>query len=100
MRLQKTAVSRHSPCSPSPRTPHCPPVQASNSSRRRCPSCSAVTLVPIDVRVIENKTGKAVTDMRQEEFTLTEDGVRQELRHLSLLTLATAAPEADAKLTL
>ena len=61
---------------------------------------SAVTLVPIDVRVVENKTGKAVTDMRQEEFTVIEDGVRQEVKHLSLQTFVTEAPDPGSKLQL
>ncbi len=61
---------------------------------------SAVTLVPIDVRVVENKTGKAVTDMRQEEFTVVEDGVKQEVKHLSLQTFVTDAPDPKAKLQL
>jgi VWFA-related protein len=61
---------------------------------------SAVTLVPIDVRVVENKTGKAVTDMRQEEFTVTEDGVKQEVKHLSLQTFTSAEPTPGSKLQL
>ncbi len=61
---------------------------------------SAVTLVPIDVRVVENKTGKPVTDMRQDEFTVTEDGIRQEVKHLSLQTFITEAPGPGSKLQL
>ena len=61
---------------------------------------SAVTLVPIDVRVLDNKTGKAVTDMRQEEFTVIEDGVKQEVKHLSLQTFVTDAPDPGSKLQL
>ena len=37
---------------------------------------SRVTIVPIDVRVIDGR-GKPLTDLRQEEFTVFEDGVRQ-----------------------
>ena len=61
---------------------------------------SAVTLVPIDVRVVENKTGKPVTDMRPEEFTVIEDGVKQEVKHLSLQTFITDVPDPKAKLQL
>jgi VWFA-related protein len=61
---------------------------------------SAVTLVPIDVRVVDNKTEKPVTDLKQEEFTLVEDGVKQEIRHLSLQTFTSAEPAPNAKLTL
>ncbi|MBE3072778.1 MAG: VWA domain-containing protein, partial [Acidobacteria bacterium] len=60
---------------------------------------SGVTLVPVDVRVLD-KSGKPITDMKQEEFTILEDGVRQEIRHFSLQTLTPATPPADAKLTL
>ncbi|MCX6538048.1 MAG: VWA domain-containing protein [Acidobacteria bacterium] len=42
---------------------------------------TVVALVPVDVRVIDNRTGKPVTDLRQEDFTLLEDGVRQEVKH-------------------
>jgi VWFA-related protein len=51
---------------------------------------SSVTLVPVDVRVTD-KNGKPVTDLRQDEFTITEDGARQDIRHFSLQTL-TAEP--------
>jgi VWFA-related protein len=61
---------------------------------------SAVTLVPIDVRVLDNKTEKPVTDMRPEEFTILEDGVKQEVRHLSLQTFASDAPTPGTKLKL
>ena len=36
---------------------------------------SAVTLVPLDVRVTD-KNGKPVTDLRQDEFTIVDDGAR------------------------
>jgi VWFA-related protein len=61
---------------------------------------SAVTLVPFDVRVVENRTGKAVTDMRLEEFTVIEDGVKQDVKHLSLQTFVTEAPDPGSKLQL
>jgi VWFA-related protein len=61
---------------------------------------SAVTLVPIDVRVLDNKTGRPITDLKQEEFTVIEDGVKQELRHLSLQTFVSDAPLPGAKLKL
>ena len=41
---------------------------------------SPVVAVPVDVRVIDNKTGKPVTDLRQQDFTVFEDGVRQDVR--------------------
>jgi len=60
---------------------------------------SAVTLVPIDVRVTD-KSGKPVTDLKQEEFSIVEDGVKQEIRHFSLQTLTPATPEPDQALAL
>ena len=41
---------------------------------------SPVVAVPVDVRVIDNKTGKPVTDLAQKDFTVFEDGVRQDVR--------------------
>ena len=41
---------------------------------------SPVVAVPVDVRVLDIKTGKPVTDLRREDFTVLEDGVRQEVR--------------------
>jgi VWFA-related protein len=60
---------------------------------------SAITLVPIDVRVVD-KSGRPITDLKQEEFTVTEDDVKQEIRHLSLQTFAPAEPAPGAKLQL
>jgi VWFA-related protein len=45
---------------------------------------SPVVAVPLDVRVIDNKTGKPVTDLRQQDFTVFEDGVRQDVRLFTL----------------
>jgi VWFA-related protein len=61
---------------------------------------AAVTLVPIDVRVLDNKTEKPVTDLTREDFTIIEDGVKQEVRHLSLQTFLSDAPAPGAKLKL
>ena len=44
---------------------------------------SRVTLVPVDVRVI-GRDGKPVTDLTKEDFTITEDGVRQEIVQFAL----------------
>jgi VWFA-related protein len=41
---------------------------------------SPVVAVPVDVRVIDNRTGKPVTDLTQQDFTVFEDGVRQDVR--------------------
>ena len=41
---------------------------------------AGIVVVPIDVRVIDNKTGKAVHDLKAEDFTLLEDGAAQPIR--------------------
>ena len=60
---------------------------------------SAITLVPVDVRVID-RSGKPVTDLNQEDFTILEDGVKQEIRHFSLQSFVPATPAPGAKLAL
>ena len=52
---------------------------------------SAITLVPVDVRVID-KQGKPVTDLKLEDFIVLENGVRQDIRHFSLQVLAPEQP--------
>lgn len=60
---------------------------------------SAVTLVPVDVRVVD-RDGRAVTDLKQEDFTLLENGVPQQIRHFSLQVLTPQVPtSATAPLT-
>jgi VWFA-related protein len=54
---------------------------------------STVTLVPVDVRVLD-RNGKPVTDLTARDFTLLEDGVSQEIRHFSSQLLT-----ADAQLS-
>jgi VWFA-related protein len=55
------------------------------------------TLVPLDVRVVD-RTGKAVTDLTKDDFVVTENGVRQTIRHFSTQGYSPAVPEADAAL--
>jgi VWFA-related protein len=43
---------------------------------------TGITSVPIDVRVVD-RNGKPVTDLTQEDFTILEDGVRQQIQHFS-----------------
>jgi VWFA-related protein len=57
---------------------------------------SKVTAVPIEVRVLD-KDGKAVTDLRAEDFTLLEDGVPQAIAHFSSTTLAPQKPRVGLK---
>ena len=51
---------------------------------------SNVTMVPLDVRVVDQR-GEPITDLQAADFTVLEDGVRQEIRQFSRLEL-TAAP--------
>jgi VWFA-related protein len=55
------------------------------------------TLIPLDVRVVD-RTGKAVTDLTKDDFVVTENGVRQTIRHFSTQGYSPAVPEADAAL--
>ncbi|HJR61902.1 MAG TPA: VWA domain-containing protein [Vicinamibacterales bacterium] len=47
---------------------------------------SRITLVPIDVRVLD-RNGRPVIDLRQEDFTISEDGVPQRIVHFSFSRL-------------
>lgn len=51
-----------------------------------------ITMVPLDVRVVD-RDGKPVTDLRQEDFTVTENRVPQPVRHFFVNAL-TADPSA------
>jgi VWFA-related protein len=52
----------------------------------------SVDAVPIDVRVLDRKTGRPVNDLKAADFTILEDGVRQVIRHFELQTLAADEP--------
>jgi hypothetical protein len=56
---------------------------------------SGITIVPIDVRVVD-RDGKPITDLKQEDFTIVEDGVTQTIRQFAAqaLTPETAVPGA------
>ncbi|OFW09855.1 MAG: hypothetical protein A3H96_22745 [Acidobacteria bacterium RIFCSPLOWO2_02_FULL_67_36] len=60
---------------------------------------SAITLVPVDVRVVDG-LGKPVIDLRQEEFALFEDGAKQDIRHFALQTFTAVEPAPGAQLEL
>ncbi len=51
---------------------------------------SGATLVPLDVRVLD-RGGKPITDLKQSEFVVTEDGRSQEVSHFSATALAPMA---------
>ena len=46
-----------------------------------------ITMVPLDVRVVD-RNGNPVTDLKQEDFTIFENGRPQEIRHFSVQSLA------------
>src|SRR5687767_14526951 len=48
---------------------------------------TAVTLVPVDVRVVD-RDGKSITDLTQEEFSVLENGIVQPIKHFTLQSLA------------
>lgn len=52
---------------------------------------SLITIVPVDVRVLD-RSGRPVTDLKQEDFTVLEDGVPQAIRHFSTLALSAESP--------
>lgn len=56
---------------------------------------SNVTMVPLDVRVLDER-GQPVTDLRAEDFTVLEDGAPQVIRQFSRLEL-TPAPANPAE---
>lgn len=47
----------------------------------------AVDLVVLDAQVIQQKTGRIVGTLKKEDFTLVEDGVKQQVTHFSQDTL-------------
>ncbi len=68
-------------------------VVAAASARQQQPTfTSGVVLVPISVRVISSRTGKAVTDLKAEDFTLLEDGVAQPIRLFEVHPLTPEEP--------
>jgi VWFA-related protein len=58
-----------------------------------------VTLVPVDV-IVTDKDDRPITDLRREDFTVLENGVRQTIAHFSFQALAPSptVPGADKPL--
>jgi VWFA-related protein len=52
---------------------------------------SRTTLVPIDIRVVD-LSGNPVKDLKKEDFTVLEDGIRQEIRLFEAHALTAEAP--------
>jgi VWFA-related protein len=59
---------------------------------------SGVTLVPLDVHVVD-KQGKPITDLKPEDFTILEDDQPQAIRQFSEVGLTAQPASPDAKLT-
>jgi len=70
-----------------PQAPTAPPAQ------------SPADLVPIDVHVVD-RSGKAVTDLKQSDFSVTEDGVGQQIRQFSVQAPVPDPSMPDAPLLL
>lgn len=70
-----------------------PAVLAQQGAPTQVPGAirSRVVLVPVDVRVID-RNGDPVTDLRQSDFTVEENGVVQTIAHFSLQTYTAADP--------
>jgi hypothetical protein len=60
---------------------------------------SSIALVPIDVRVMD-RSGKLVTDLKLDDFTILEDGKRQEVRHFTLQLFTPRTQASGAALAL
>ena len=52
-------------------------------------------MVPLDVRVLD-RNGKPITDLRQEDFTVLEDGVPQQIRYFPSQVLQADSAPVDA----
>lgn len=63
------------------------------------PAQAPLDLVPVNVHVFD-RSGKPVTDLKQTDFTVLEDGVPQQVRHFTLQALAPDTSSPDAGLTL
>src|SRR5262245_33957606 len=47
---------------------------------------STINLVPVDVRVVD-RNGRPVTDLKESDFAVLENNVRQQIRHFSSMSL-------------
>lgn len=74
------------------------PAVAGSAAQQQPPTfTSGVVLVPVNVRVIDSKSGKAVADLKADDFTLLEDGVAQPIRLFEVRALTPeAAPDPGA----
>src|SRR5438067_1986809 len=74
-----------------------PSKAISQEPAQRPPAFRAGTrVVPVDVRVVD-KNGKPVTDLTRADFTILEDGVRQDVRHFFAEGLSAEPPSGNAR---
>jgi len=72
------------------------------ASRQATPQASPASqskpldLVPVNVHVLD-KSGKPVTDLKESDFTLSENGSMQQIRYFSLQTMTPETPAPDAR---
>lgn len=94
--LIASVLDAASPRATAPGGPQGPPAQAPQAQR---PSfASGTVVVPVVVRAIDRKTGKPVTDLAQEDFTVLEDGLPQPIRHFERHSFVPdVAPAAGAR---
>ena len=59
-----------------------PPAQQASQQPTQPTFRTGVTIVPVDVRVLD-RDGKPITDLKQSDFTVLEDGAPQEIRYFS-----------------
>lgn len=76
-----------------------PVVHARPQAPAAAPAPALLDLVPINVHVFD-RSGKPVTDLKQMDFTVLEDGVPQQVRHFTLEALALDTSSPDAAPTL
>ena len=57
---------------------------------------SGIAVVPVDVRVLD-RDGKPITDLKQDDFTLFEDGVPQSILQFASQALTPQEPVADVR---
>jgi VWFA-related protein len=81
-----------------PQAPPAPQIQSQiETAKQDVPAFrSRVTLVPLDVRVLD-LNGKPVTDLTREDFTILEKGERQTVSHFWASGLVPEAPLPDGR---
>ncbi|MCX6538752.1 MAG: VWA domain-containing protein [Acidobacteria bacterium] len=69
-----------------------PMVAQVQQPRAPVPFRAGVTLVPVDIRVVD-ADGNPVTNLKAADFTIFENGVRQDIAHFSTQSSLAATPE-------